>query len=486
MDSMPRFPIFGFAFAAIVGFAFACTESDPAPAAPLPAASTPPAPTSQPTTQPTSPVVPSDAGPSLDAAADAPPPTGRLTKRLGWPSTTPSSIAKDFVGNVYIAGITRDDIDGAHAGNGDAFVAKINGGSLNVLWAKRMGTPGPEGSTTSRAHVAVGPTGNVFLAFTTRGSFAGADGGGEERVVLQSYNSSGAVRAGFPVELVNPRGAGQGTMNLAVDIQDNVWLLANSGDRSLGKTVAFRAFVHGYTGDGLQRFAPVDVSGTMAAADEDHFAGSLRLPDNTTSTGSPGDLFVMVGSRYASGSGPRRGLVSSLTTAGVPRVAEAGLAWPIELTTGAADAIPSSLSVDPTGNVFVLGTTGAATSTVWSFTESGANRAGFPLTVTLPSATDTRVLVHAGDVTGNLYFLGESSGDLGPTKVGARDLVVTAVNPSGTSRGGYPVQFGSAGNDVPSALVIDLVGRGFATGVLDDDADTSEGRDVFVHRFPSN
>ncbi len=172
--------------------------------------------------------------------------------------------------------------------------------------------------------------------------------------------------------------------------------------------------------------------------------------------------------------------------AGVPRIAEAGLAWPIELTTGAADAFPSSLSVDPTGNVFVLGTTGAATSTVWSFTESGANRTGFPVTVTLPSAPDTRLLVHAGDVTGNLYFLGESSGDLGPTKVGARDLVVTAVNPSGTSRGGYPVQFGSAGNDVPSALVIDLVGRGFATGVLDDDADTSEGRDVFVHRFPSN
>ncbi|MFH1226477.1 MAG: SBBP repeat-containing protein, partial [Planctomycetota bacterium] len=108
------------------------------------------------------------------------------TKQLGTSvSEEAYSIAVDGSGNSYIAGYTYGELDGVNAGNADLFVAKYDSNG-NWKWTRQLGT-----ATDDYAKgVAVDTAGNIYAAGATYGSLDGANAGDSDIFVVK-YNSAG-------------------------------------------------------------------------------------------------------------------------------------------------------------------------------------------------------------------------------------------------------------------------------------------------------
>jgi hypothetical protein len=91
----------------------------------------------------------------------------------------------DGLGGVYMCGRTFGDLDGLHAGAGDAWVARYDRAG-NPYWIRQFGT-----HTLDRAYaVAPDGSGGVFVGGGTQGSLAGPSAGGLD-VWLARYDSLG-------------------------------------------------------------------------------------------------------------------------------------------------------------------------------------------------------------------------------------------------------------------------------------------------------
>jgi hypothetical protein len=116
-------------------------------------------------------------------------PSGAIawTKQFG---TSAEDYASDVAvsgSNIYVVGSTTGALAGSSKGNSDAFIRKYDP-SGNVVWTRQFGT-----SATDYAHdVAVDSSGNVYVAGTTYGSLANANGGGSD-MFLRKYSPSGSV-----------------------------------------------------------------------------------------------------------------------------------------------------------------------------------------------------------------------------------------------------------------------------------------------------
>lgn len=99
-------------------------------------------------------------------------------------------IATDASGDVYVAGETAGDIDGAgtdvHAGSGDLFAAKYNASGV-LQWTRQRGTA----SYDAAFGVATDAAGNVYVGGGSEGAMGvGANAGGED-VVIVKYEANG-------------------------------------------------------------------------------------------------------------------------------------------------------------------------------------------------------------------------------------------------------------------------------------------------------
>ncbi len=98
-------------------------------------------------------------------------------------------VAVDPAGNVLVAGYTKGDLDGAHAGNttDDAFVAKFAPDGTRT-WVKQLGVAG----VADRGYgLAVDGAGNAYVTGYTKGDLAGPNQGDKD-VFVAKLGSGGA------------------------------------------------------------------------------------------------------------------------------------------------------------------------------------------------------------------------------------------------------------------------------------------------------
>ncbi len=108
------------------------------------------------------------------------------TRQLGTPTWDASSgVSADGLGNVYICGETDGALDGSNAGGLDAFVAKYDEGG-NLLWTRQLGTYWWDTSSG----VSADGLGNVYISGFTKGDLEGR-GAGLEDAFVSKYDGDG-------------------------------------------------------------------------------------------------------------------------------------------------------------------------------------------------------------------------------------------------------------------------------------------------------
>jgi hypothetical protein len=103
-------------------------------------------------------------------------------------ATFAESAATDGAGNVYVAGRTSAGLDGPLLGLMDGFLRKYDSAGY-VLWSRQHGTT--SGDTAAHG-VAVDALGNAYLSGYTRGNLDGPNAGGTD-VFLSKYDPAGAL-----------------------------------------------------------------------------------------------------------------------------------------------------------------------------------------------------------------------------------------------------------------------------------------------------
>jgi len=121
---------------------------------------------------------------SFDSAGDL-----RWTRQFGTTTfDTASGVATDASGNVYVAGYTNGVLGGSGSGPNDAFLRSYDGDGT-VRWTRQFGTA----SDDIALGVATDASGNVYVAGRTQGALEGASAGDSDAFV-RSYDGAGAVR----------------------------------------------------------------------------------------------------------------------------------------------------------------------------------------------------------------------------------------------------------------------------------------------------
>jgi len=119
--------------------------------------------------------------------------TKQWTRQLGTSSSDDAwGVATDSSGNVYITGRTGGGLDGnshsGYSGYSDTFVVKYNS-SGTKQWTQQMGSYST--SRDSDLGVATDSSGNVFVAGFTREGLDGNNNSGQSDLFVVKYNSSG-------------------------------------------------------------------------------------------------------------------------------------------------------------------------------------------------------------------------------------------------------------------------------------------------------
>jgi hypothetical protein len=133
----------------------------------------------------------------------------------------PNAIALDSLGNAYIAGFTYSSdfptvnpTQAANAGNGDAFVAKVNSAGSALVYSSYLGGTGSE--AREPAVIGVDSAGNIYVFGTTSSTdfptvnpIQAANAGGLDLFLTKigSGVSLSAVRLIFPTEVVGTTSA---------------------------------------------------------------------------------------------------------------------------------------------------------------------------------------------------------------------------------------------------------------------------------------
>lgn len=113
----------------------------------------------------------------------------RWTRQFGTTSDdSASGVATDAAGNLYVAGLTSGDLDGANEGNGDAFIRSYDANG-NVRWTRQFGTTAYE----NVYGIATDANGNVYATGQTDGVLGGAQEGFGD-AFIRSYDADGNVR----------------------------------------------------------------------------------------------------------------------------------------------------------------------------------------------------------------------------------------------------------------------------------------------------
>lgn len=94
--------------------------------------------------------------------------------------------ASDGAGGAFVAGVTHGNLGGAHAGLGDAWLARYDGGGV-ALWIRQLGTP----QRDDAAALAADGAGGAYVAGKTGGALGGPTSGPDD-AWLARYDSAGS------------------------------------------------------------------------------------------------------------------------------------------------------------------------------------------------------------------------------------------------------------------------------------------------------
>jgi hypothetical protein len=112
--------------------------------------------------------------------------TFEWTRQLGTSSHDISqAVSADGLGNVYISGVTEGGLEGNNAGDGDAFISKYDASGA-LQWTRQLGT-----SSDDYSHgVSADGLGNVYISGETKGDLEGTNAGGSDAFISR-YDASG-------------------------------------------------------------------------------------------------------------------------------------------------------------------------------------------------------------------------------------------------------------------------------------------------------
>jgi hypothetical protein len=345
----------------------------------------------------------------------------------------------------YLGEISPYDV-AAYPGGGAVVVGQIPGEfevvKLNELgavhWRKKV--QGSMWFSNTLPRIAVGPTGNVYVATTTEKDESGASLGGSSRLRLMAFNPSGDPRPGFPVQIT--LGYDNIVGDVTTDSQDNVYVVGTTAPAGGAAHDAYRPFLATFTESGAVKDAAhlVDMGGSDPG--RRIFAHSVAIAPN-------GSVYMnaqVVGFTVPGSAGTRL-IAFDLLGAVAPN-------YPMELSDSANW---SKLAVDKTGIAYVV----EHEKVLYAINPNGSAVSGFPQPVELPTVGNFNFPtagnpIIAVSVTGNIYLTGSAQEH--PDVLGESDAWVQSLDTTGAQRAGFPVFLGTADYELTDAIAIDDAG----------------------------
>lgn len=429
------------------------------------------------------------------------------------------AVSVDGLGNVFVAGFTRVNLQGGISWTGDAFVRKYDSnGSLS--WTRQLGTAAIE---YVRGAAADG-LGNVYVSGYTEGSLGGTNAGAQDAFVSK-YDATGVLKWTRQLGTASS----DESFGVAADALGNVYISGRT-DGGLGgpSAGAHDAFVAKYDGGG-------DLQWTRQLGTASSDFGRAVSTDGLGNVYISGETYGDLGGPNPPGPDP---FVAMYDSSGV-------LQWTQQLL-DAELQISNAVSVDALGNAFIAGLTtsgGGATQGMFvtkfsgSVPEPSAGVLGSIVMGLLPVLRTRRSrrknqgcrLRHrslraeplenrqmldagwaaslggigsdrlwdlAGDAAGNTYVVGEFSGTvaLGSknlTSAGGSDVFVAKLNSVGQVQ--WATRAGGTGTDLGYSVAVDASGNVLLTGHFSGSAKfgsttlvSSGGTDVFVAEIAGN
>ena len=378
----------------------------------------------------------------------------------------------DSSGSIYLAGYTSGSLGEANAGSVDAFVVKFNSmGALDNSFSGdgllQFGSSTIGGGASNADYIdaiAVDLSGSLYLAGYTQGS-VGEDSSGRDDALLLKINSSGAMDTSFSVD---------GIVQLGHDTVGGLSGVVQAGLHSVDLlgNVYIAGSVNGYLGEAIGGSTDVVV---------------LKLtPSGVLSTSFSDDGIVQLGSDTLGAGASEIDAVSAISTDSVGNVYLAGVTRGSlgEANAGSYDIFVVKLT--PTG---VLDT---------SFSGDGIIQLG-NVSIGAGASGDEIVEAMSIDPAGNIFVVGNTSGSLGEPNAGSRDAYVIKLTSAGvldtSFSGDGIVQFGqttlgssASGLDVINAISLSLVGEiflaGETRGALADS--NAGGSDIFIAKLQTD
>jgi hypothetical protein len=288
--------------------------------------------------------------------------------------------------------------------------------------------------------VAVGPTGNVYVASTTDEDEAGVSLGGPSRLRVMAFNPSGDPRPGFPVQIT--LGYDNIVGDITTDSQDNVYVVGTTAPADGATHDAYRPFLASFTESGAVKSAAQIVSFGGTDPGRRIFAHSVVIAPN-------GSVYMnaQVVGFTVPGSAGTRITAFDLLGAVVP-------GYPMELS---KSSNWSKLVVDQTGIAYVV----EPEPNLYAINPNGSAVSGFPKPVPLPatgnfSFPSAANPILAVSIIGNLYLTGSVQEH--PDVLGGSDAFVQSLDSTGAVRAGFPILLGTSELDLTDAIAVDDAG----------------------------
>jgi hypothetical protein len=368
------------------------------------------------------------------------------------------AIAVDTSGNVYVTGMSTATwgmpVIG-HAGNNDAFVAKLNSSGV-LQWNTFMGSA----STDSGRGIAVDTSGNVYVAglsYATWGTPKNVHAGGGDAFAAK-LNSSGVLQWNtFMGSAETDYGDG-----IAVDTGGNVYVAGRS-------YAAWGAPINVFAGDVDVFAAKLNSSGTrlwhtfMGSASTDYSYGiAVDTSENVYVTGMSTATWGTPKDAHA---GNWDVFAAKLDSNGNPL-------WNTFMGTAGID-FSNGIAVDTSGNVYVTGMSTATWGTpkdahagsLDAFAaklDSSGNRLWNTF---MGSGSDDHGNGIAVDTSGNVYVAGYSDATWGTpvnAHAGNDEAFAAKLNSSGVLQ--WHTFMGSADDDQGNGIAVDTSGNVYVTG----------------------
>jgi hypothetical protein len=156
-------------------------------------------------------------------------------------------IATDADGNVYTTGVTDGDLGGSNAGGLDAFIRSYDSDG-NVRWTRQFGTSGNDAARG----IATDPSGNVYITGDTDGVLDGFFVGFVD-AFIRSYDSDGNLR--WTRQFGSGGDGADHAYGIATDPSGNVYIAGETSGTFEGTNAgSWDAFIRSYDADGVLRW----------------------------------------------------------------------------------------------------------------------------------------------------------------------------------------------------------------------------------------